>query len=406
MAHDYLDPGRGVLFTATIKDKDYMPYKVQIVSSVVAPYPIFTVHIHVPQNDMILDKVYGQEKCVLDMQSRTPSETEAFESLKFELFVTNISFPMDSKAQLSQDEQIDMTPVKLTMVPIESFKTITTFVNEIYENQTVKQIIEDLASKTGATLEYGAAEQNSEVIYQAVVPPMTLYKALGYLDWMFGIFDGTPAYYCTYDNKFFVSNLSDNITKTQDFTITQLASKMEDDKDIIKKTIETDHFYTTGTVDTTWKSNSAISVWGKQIKSIVKPRYTLYEKFEQDIISDIANSNALVDGGDIPISDSLDNRIVYYTQHTGYESTTTFVGSYIAKRLSSLSTIVVPIEMSIPAEVLMKVGSCVFFDPRVSEYQDISGKYILKTSILDYNYEKEFQAVAKLHLMRTNKIKK
>lgn len=406
MAHDYLDPGHGVAFTATIKDKDYMPFKVEIISSILAPYPVFTVYIHIPQNDMILDKIYGQELCKLNLQTKKPIQTIPIETMDFELIITNVSFPMDSKSELSENKQIDMTPVRLTMIPSEAFKTVTTFVNEVYDQpKTVKEVIEDLASNTSSSLEYNSTDQNTEKIEQIVIPPMTFYKAVQYLDNTFGLFNGVPMYYCTHDNKFIVENLSAKINSSQAFTVTQLASKMTSTEKITEKTVSPDYYYTTSTINTSWKSNSSVSVLGKTINTIVKPKDDLYRKLEFDI-QEIAESNGIYTGGDVPISSILDNRTRYYTEHTGHEISESFIRSSIARKIAGFSTIIIPVEMVISTETLMKVGSPVFYDPRVSEYEDMSGKYILKASIITYEYEKEFKPVAYLHLIRTNKTKK
>jgi hypothetical protein len=180
---------------------------------------------------------------------------------------------------------------------------------------------------------------------------------------------------------------------------------MTNTEKITEKTVSPDYYYTTSTINTSWKSNSTVSVLGKTINAIVKPKDDLYRKLEFDI-QEIAESNGIFTGGDIPISSILDNRTRYYTEHTGHEITESFIRSIIARKISGFSTIIIPVEMVISTETLMKVGSSVFYDPRVSEYEDMSGKYILKASIITYEYEKEFKPVAYLHLIRTNKTKK
>lgn len=398
-------PTRSLEFELSIKGLDYTSdlYQVQIASSVTSPYQVVILDVFVDANDIILEELHGQDPCILNVKSLQYSEIET-DQIKFDLMVVELNVNLSAKPEVSTGLDKTRMPLTITTVVRPAFKSMTTIVNKVYEEpKTVREVIEELIGDVGATPEYDTDKENTEKIEQIVIPPTTLYKAIRYLDQTFGLYDGVPVYYCDYENKVHIMNLTSRMNKAQIFTISQLASQSEGTVDVLKSSTEEGNFYTYDTVTTTFKGNSVYAVLSKNLKHIVKPKDTLYHKIEHDLDA-ICSDQGLISGNEKVLTDSnIAHRENYYIGHTGYEYTETFAKSLIAKRIASLSTISINIEKNLPVLGLIKIGEPTKFVPKTMEFQEFSGKYILRSSDLRFKREGEWQAVATIHLIRTNR---
>ena len=58
---------------------------------------------------------------------------------------------------------------------------MATIVNDVFIAKTVRQIIQELVAKAkGATLQYDAEGENTEIIDQVIIPPTTLARSITY----------------------------------------------------------------------------------------------------------------------------------------------------------------------------------------------------------------------------------
>lgn len=398
-------PGRSYDFQIKIKDTDYTQdlYRVQIATSVTSPYQVIILDLFIDPQDIIAESLYGKNKIKLDVRLLQQSK-EVAEHVGFELMILDSKFqlPMSQTINRVNANQKDRSSIRITTVPRIPFKTMTSICNSVYITRTPKQIIEDFISSSGVTLKYDTAGQNSEVIDQVIVFPTTVYKAISYLDKTFGLFSGIPIYFCDYTNVLHIKNLTDKMNRSQVFTVYQLSQDGDNSK-IIRDSMTGKTFYTYDKIDTSYSGNSIFSVLSKNIKHIVKPRDTLYSILENDL-DNICSENGLISKGrDTNIDSNISSRLRYYIDHTGYDSDQTFIKSSISKRISSLSTLSFNLERNLPILELTKVGEVVKFNPQTVEYIDLSGKYILKSSDLIFNRSGEWQATARINLIRTNK---
>lgn len=397
-------PTRSYAFELTIKGKQYTQdlYNVRITSSIVAPYQVIVLDVFVDSNDIIMDKVYGQDPCNLIIWLLGQDGQEA-DYIKLDLLIIDLNIPLSSKTEISMSGQKERTPLTITTVIRPAFKTITTIVNEVYEEPiTVKEVIEDLVSKIGASIQYDSDKQNTEKIEQLVVPPTTLYKAIRYLDNTFGLYDGVPVYCCDYENKVHIMNLSSRMKRSQTFTVDQLAIG-SDSTEAMKKSTDGNYFYTYDTITTQYKGNATYAVLAKNLKYIVKPRDTLFHIIEHDLDTICGDYGLISKIKRVPIDTNISHRETYYINHTGYEYNESFAISAVAKMIASMSTISINLEKNLPILNLITVGEPVKFKPRTVEYIDFGGKYILKASDLRFKREGEWQAIATIHLVRTTR---
>ena len=173
-----------------IKDKDYSAdlNRVRLVSSINSPYQILNLELFMDSNDIILTKLYGQDPIKLSIKL-TREQSFVSEQLDFELMMIRNDYSITNKDQLSQNKQIDRTLINIITIPRKPFKTITNHVNNVYLNQTLRQIIQDLCKKSNSTLIYDSDGENTQIIDQVLIPPTTLYKTIQF--WMKNL-DYTP----------------------------------------------------------------------------------------------------------------------------------------------------------------------------------------------------------------------
>lgn len=395
----------GYEFKLKIGDSNYSSdlYRVVIASSVTSPYQTITLELFVDPSDIILERIYGQTLIKLSVGMLMPTGIP-IDFIDFELFVVDSNFPISpSRVQQTTGKQKDRSPFSIITVCREAFKTMTTLVNKVYYNDTLKNIITDLV---GGSILYDSEDENLEKIDQVLIPPSTLYKSIKYLDRTFGLYSGIPVVFCLHDNIVRVFNLTKRIEKSQVYTMYHLASDDKENTKIIKKTMDGKNYYTYDALETTYTGNSLFSVMAPKLRFIVKPRDTLSYQIEENL-EDVCleqgiiskNKKVYFDSGGLP----TDKRTRYYTGQTGYEYTDTFIKSFISKQISGLTTVRFNIENNLPLLNLMKVGEPVKLNVGTLEMAQFAGKYILKASQITFEKTADWNAVCNITLIRTNK---
>jgi hypothetical protein len=353
-------------------------------------------------NDIILTKLYGQDPIKLSIKL-TREQSFVSEQLDFELMMIRNDYSITNKDQLSQNKQIDRTLINIITIPRKPFKTITNHVNNVYLNQTLRQIIQDLCKKSNSTLIYDSDGENTQIIDQVLIPPTTLYKTIQYLDEKFGLYSGASIIFCQYDNKLYIKNLASKMNKNQTFTIYQLALDDKDNSKIISTCSDGKNFYTYAPIKNNYVGNQRFSTISKTTRFIAKPSDKLFTLLENDLQT-ICQKNGLISkNNNIDFDPELSNRITYEINETGYENSNTSIIANISKKISNLSTIIVGIERNLPILQLINVGESVKFNTKIIEHTNLSGKYILKSS--DINFQKQgggWQTTCITNLMRTN----
>jgi len=323
-----------------------------------------------------------------------------------------------TKEEISLNFQKDRVPLEIVTVCRQPYKTMHSFVNKIYTGTTIREIITDLASEIGADVEYDSDGENTIAIDQICIPPTTFYKIIkeynyendtsydGFLDRHFGLFAGIPAIFCQHDNTVKIKNLTKKMKKAQTFTVYQLAQSGEN-KDIIEKSTNGEIFYTYDNIDFQYSGNVKFAVIAPKLKHIVTPKDKLFHIVEQDLAT-ICSNYGLIDGDDQMEIDSeilSPTRISYNIQDSGTGSDETQFISRLSGTMADLNALSLNLERNLPILNLMDVGECVKLNTKITEYIDLAGKYILWSSDLNFGRHNvgEFQAVARINLIRTNK---
>jgi hypothetical protein len=100
---------------------------------------------------------------------------------------------------------------------------------------------------------------------------------------------------------------------------------------------------------------------------------------------------------------NLDTREVYNIFHSGNDSSNKFANSIMARQIIDLSTVQIGLEKSLPLINLLKVGEPVKLRCGTLEYIPLSGKYILKSSDINFTRETaDWVSSCVVTLCRTN----
>ena len=415
----FYSPIRSYNFEMKIKDIDFSNdlTSVKILSSLSTAYQIVLLELLVDPSDLILNDIFGSDPINLHVhllgQEPIPS---GLEEVDLELMYLNSEFKLIEEVSSPAGIQKDRSPVTITTVCRQPFKTMSTLVNEVYAGTTVRQILTDLASKVQANLEYDSDDENTETIEQVCIPPTTFYKIIkehdpgsddpfdGYLDKKFGLFGGVPGVFCQHDNKVYVKNLTAKMKKSQTFTVHQLVSN-SDNKDIIEASTDGKTFYTYNLINTDYSGNAKFAVLAPTLRYIVNPRDSLYYVVEQDL-EDICSTYGLICQNKTIQTDSNISktaRITYDNSGTGFEKSGIPYDAKVARTIADLSTVSMDLEWNLPILNLMNVGEPVKFSTKIVPYIDLTGQYILWSSDLSFAKAGDWSSVARINLVRTNK---
>jgi len=401
-------PTKGYDIQLKIKDLDYTNdlRSVRIVSAINTAYQIVTISISLDPNDVILENVMGSEPLKLSIKLLGRQvDNIPLEDVQMELQYVKSDSQAQSKPKLSEGVSKDRTLVNIITVCRKPFKTMTTMVNDVFLEKTPKQIIQELVSKTGAELIYDSDGENSETIDQIMLPPTTLNNTIRYLDDNFGLFDGASNLgFCQYDNKVYVQNLTTRMNKTQTFTIYQLPTDGgEKNNEIIKKCIDGKKFYTYGSLQNQYSGSAKFAASAKKINHIVKPKDEFFRVIEQKLDDVCLKFGAIAKQPEIKTDTNLNDRETYSIGHSGNDSSDSFANAKMAREIIGLSTVQIALEKSLPIMNLVKVGEPVKLKCGVLEYIPLSGKYILKSSDINFSREAaDWASGCVICLMRTN----
>lgn len=398
-----------------IKDNDYTNdmTSLNIASSLVSPYPIFEISLSIDPDDSVLEGIFGEDPIKLYLKG-IGHDGMIQEEIDVELMLLDTDQMMGSKSMMADDKQKNKTGFSFMAIPIKAFKTITTNINEVFINTTIKEIIQNLVNNnTRAKLQIDEEGINNDIIEQIVIPPTTLYRIIkenghrgkmdGYLDNQFGLYEGIPAVYCNHENILKVMNITKRIKKGSTLKIYQL-TEGEDNNEIYKKSKEGGTLYTSTPVKTSYSGNTKFSSISKNIFHIIKPTTQLFNIIEQDLDDIISKYGTIDRKKKTQKNEELSNRKRYNISHCGNEDSEIFAISDVSSMIGNLASLEMKITGNFLMEELLDIGKVVKFEPSNIEQTDIEGKYILYSTYLRFSRESsEWYKEANLRLVRSNK---
>lgn len=376
-----------------------------IVTSVDLPYQTFLLTFYVDPIDFITEEIFGQKPIKLITKLLA---TEAFpqEIIEFDLMYLNSDMDINTDMQDPSNRQKDRTQITISAVSRAAYTTMNTIVNSIYQGTIVENALFSMISSTGASINYDPNGKNGEVIDQILIPPSTLYQTLRYINRTWGIYDGAPAIYCSYDNVVHIKNMTHKMRQAQTFTVYQMATDVDNTK-VIDKCNDGKHFYTVYPLTTKYEGNSVFALLAPKQIYVVKPGDRLFQNIEINL-EEFAKEKGLIDRNKTIFFDKqalkTDKRVSIHKDHTGYELDQSFINANMSQKIMGVTELNATIERSMKILNLMNVGEPVLITSKTNDQDRLAGKYILRTSEIRFNKAKDWESSAVMNLIRTNRV--
>ena len=402
----------------TIGNMDYSAelMSVQIISNISSPYQVFLLVLMLDPIDTIFEKLYGSKNVKLSIRKKSYEALGAFtDEINFDLIQLNDRSALTQKSMINREKNYMPSVFKMVMVPREPLKAMTTITNSVFIGATPKEAVESVVNNTKVKLVYDNTDVNIEKIPQVVIPPMTVYKAIKYIDDNFGLYKGISNQgFCMYNNTLYVENLSKKVTNSQLITIQHLTAGSEESNRVLNEEMFSDTvFWCRHHLMTKYNGNTSVANVSKKATYNIKPMNMLYKNVTIDFIElckeygVIGKSDAAVKDPTIFYDNILDDIFTYRThQIGGYGGDSdVFLKSRLARQLFSMTEVTLTLDRNPRILNLMRVGATVKLNTQTAEYVDVSGKFILRTSNISFMRDNvDWQSGATLTLSRTNKL--
>lgn len=406
-----LSPDQSYDIQMIIEDLDYTNdlIGVQIVSSILTAYQIISIDLVLDQQDILFKRLYGKDPISLTiryMGRSGASKSNEIEKITFDLMqVSDISVVRLAGPNMTGKHR-ELSKVSILTIPRKPFVTMMSMVNDLFYGVTPSAILSQLIQSSGANVNFDANNLNKFTVEQVLIPPMTLYKAIEYIDTNFGIYEGGVCNYgfCNYDNTVNIFNLSKKINNSVAFTVHQVAVG-GDNSDVFKNPYDGKNFVTYHNLDSEYHGNTKICNTPKNITYSIKPTDMFYQLIKLNFY-DICQKNGVYTGNSPEIyHDSiLDSRELFHTGYTGNDLSSAFAVSNIARYTFDFSNLTIYLDRNIQISNMLRVGEAVRLETKTVEYVELAGNYILKASEITFNKETmNWMPSVVLKLNRTNK---
>lgn len=381
--------------------------EVSIATSVLAPYQTITLKLGLDPTDTIQEKIYGGGHINLTIkqlgQKGSPNEF-----IQFHLMPLNSDIHMMPKKSQSKGYSPKMRqPVTIICIPIDAYRITRRTVNQIFINQRMSSIITVLVQMNGGKCDINK-KTASNVIAQALIPPMSLYQAIKHLDSTFGIYDfgSGCSGYCDYKGTVHCFDFTSANKQTSSFIIEQVSPFKDTElHNKLKTGFSKDKtFYCWNTISSQYDASSKCGVAGYNIKMIAHPTNRLYAKVE-DTFDNVCKYDGINDKGSgvfvhSAIKEVSDNYII---SKLGYDVAGSGLPAATRTAISGLTEYNVILERNVVMDPLMQVGTSIELKSQTLDYVALHGRMILKSSIIMFNKDITWKCGASLNLVRTNR---
>ena len=198
-------------------------------------------------------------------------------------------------------------------------------------------------------------------------------------------------------------NLTKRLNKAQAFTIYHLATDSEDADKIFKQSSDGKTFYTFSPLASNYKGNAMFASLSKTSFVTTKPSDKFFVEKTWNLADTCKDFGACYKNDEIPYDKELDNKTVYITNDPGYGDSSLSV-SEIARKIIGLATIKLELGKNLPVLNLINIGEPVTLITKTLEYNNVSGKYLLKSSDIVFRKDTAgWVTNCSIAIMRTNK---
>jgi hypothetical protein len=398
-----------ILFTFGDIDLSMHVDKIDIINSMDTVYPIVIIQFRDDSQQITEEQLYGQQDCKLSIMMTT-EDREILETTELDLLVIKPYVSYGAKADEPENQHPRSDYIKLICIPKKPFETMATTVNFLfpYDQPTLPiDAVEAIVKKFAPDAELDIKKQNHnpDKMYQLIVPPMSFTRSIAYIDYYYSIFKGALFYYCSWNNKFNIWDLSDQINQTEVYTVYFL-SEGKKDNEIYKEISENPDttFYTYTPFKSNYKGNQRKMIDGDTFIGISKPSDSLFH-ITTNTSKQVFDENAPHDGGEFLAHDELKKRVtVANTLYTGVEYSDNIVRTRMASKIAKMADFSFQMDRNLMIQNIMEVGIPIMLIPESMKYSAHAGKYIVSESHLrlDRTKQAHFSGLIDIKVVRAN----
>jgi len=416
-----IDIREGKLYCIELKCGDYLIPDSNVIGItltnqlIIGLMPKVIIDLELDQFSIISEKMYGQENLKLTIKTDDLSFT-------LDLIYLESSFILKSKTQESEQQDFENVAIEISAYIQPCWELLSNSLNYIMEEpggstplDTIQSAIVD-SGISSSSLMFDSRNKNEETINQLIIPHMTINKLIDFMNEKYAIYKGSLHKYCAFDLEqqkpfFQLGDYSELITDIPNMIIHMLplGDTKNTQKDIINKTMkEPDKIlYTTKPLKVLYFQNSNVIKNSFIKKQILHPDDDLHTIISNDMDSVIKKLGVNDTTKISKMTDSVKSNERYYFDLKGFQYDESILSSRMANQIKNCSTIHLTIDnMIFPATNLVKVGTPVQLEPNTTSLMNYQGKYILHSSEVYWNKQKDqWICSAELILFRTTQEK-
>ena len=404
-----LDRYYNIVFHFGEIDLSLMLDQVDILYTMSSVYPIVTIKFKCDSQQLTQEELYGQSDCKVEIMLTTES-AEVLDMIELDLLVIKPNMDYGSKSEVTPQDHPRSNNISLICIPKAAFETMSTTINytfpydnPMYPVDAVSKLVQIFTPNAKPMIDKN--NHNDEPMYQMIVPPMSLSRAIPYIDFYHAIYKGPLFYFTTWDNKFTMCDLSFIIQQTEIYTV-HFLSRGKKDNDIYDDIAQNQDtvFYTYTPFQTDYAGNQMKMVEGGKLIGVAKPSDNLFHQ-TSTTAQQVFDDNAPKDSGKFLSHDQLKNRVtVANTLYTGSEYSDTIIRSRMASKIAKMSKFKFKLDRNIFLKNVLNVGIPISLIPENMSYQGHAGKYLVSEThvTLTKDATSFFNCVAEISVVRAN----
>jgi len=402
----------GLFLSFTVGDLDVGKFiqKIIVYRNADNPLSVFEIKVKINQECIKLLREYFKTrpegtltiKHYFFKGSPTNQDVPPIDTKTYQLYILNDSslfrLQADHSKQKSSVQSLDFDmPFTFHAIPIGAIKSSTKIVNKVYEKKTLQEIVEDNITNN---LEIVHPFDNTEMIDQVIIPPMSLSRMFNYLDFHFGFYNSDSRIWFTDEKKenggadtktkIFSPKKFENMGTTHIKLVSPVHGSEDADKQVQQSMDNLDKYYVNSQdVDFLDERTSFSVLQPYKLVFIQKPMSYIYKTYETNL-KEIGDKTGFTDAQFNPkVSDFLKKRYDLLINHTGYEETEYPYDRWFSEMYLPQHSIVLSIDGYVNLNNLIP-GYTAEWIPGDVRYKKLQGKYVILNLVTEFgNKDKE-----------------
>ena len=367
----------------------------RIINSLRSCWPIVELHFMADNQALIEKNIYGKSDVEVYIWFVDDNGEKVPDPMIWNLLVMESNIVLTQKPEINGTyddlKEIQRRKIVFSCLSKPSFKTMSNFVNKLYEGDDTTlmplDIVKEILDQN--SIEYRIFEEgkNEETIPQLIIPPMTIKSSIDYLHEKFGIFQGPLFRYANYAGQFCMWDLKERweLTKEDGFTKAHKMPGFTETTGLYEAVSEEvaanpDQFMTYDNVETLNYGNSTVAKYAYDNIFITHPHEDIayFHKLNTDEI--VTEHGLWHDSDELKYHNELKNRKKYYYDWKGFEISDGYTGEYndyamrssLADLFKDAASLKFIIYRKVKISLCTRVGEVVYLQP-YSEHEFYPG---------------------------------